>query len=87
MTFFQVAKAYLNVDFDMHMRHLENIDIHAHWYVMEANFDKQARLHFSDMRYNIMTTNIVECMNDILRDARSLPIVPLLESIRALIQD
>ena len=34
-----------------------------------------------------MTTNIVECMNDILRDARSLPIVPLLESIRALIQD
>ena len=34
-----------------------------------------------------MTTNIAECMNGILRDARSLPIVPLVESIGALIQD
>ena len=87
MAFFQAAKAYLHVDFDMHMRHLANIDIRAHRYVMEANPEKWARSHFPGMRYNIMTTNIAECMNGILRDARSLPIVPLLESIRALIQD
>ena len=69
------------------MRHLANIDIRAHRYIMEANPDKWARSHFSSMRYNIMTTNIAECMNDILRDVRSLSIVSLLESIRALIQD
>ena len=69
------------------MRHLANIDIRAHWYVMETNPDKWAISHFSGMRYNIIITNIAECMNGILRDARSLPIVPLLESIRALIQD
>ena len=87
MTFYQPAKAYLHGHFDKHMRHLEDIDIRTHRYLMEANSDKWARSHFSGMRYNIMTTNIVECMNGVLRDARSIPIVPLLESIRALIQD
>ena len=38
MIFFQAAKAYLHVDFDMHMQHLANI--RAHRYVMEANPDK-----------------------------------------------
>ena len=65
MTFFQVAKAYLHVDFDMHMRHLANIDIRAHWYVMEANLNKWARSHFLGMRYNIMITNIAKCMNGV----------------------
>ena len=67
MVFFQAAKAYLHVDFDMHMRHLTNIDIRAHRYVMKANPNKWARSHFPGMRYNIMTTNIAECMNGILR--------------------
>ena len=40
MTFYQAAKAYIHVDFDKHMRHLENIDMHSHWYVMEANPNK-----------------------------------------------
>ena len=33
-----------------------------------------------------MTTNIAECMNAVLRDARSLPLIPLLEAIRSLMQ-
>ena len=71
----------------MHMQHLANIDIRAHRYVMKANPNKWVRSHFPSIRYNVMATNITECMNGVLRDARSLPIVPLLETIRALIQD
>ena len=54
---------------------------------MGAIPEKWARSHFPGTRYNIMTTNIAECMNAVLRDARSLPIVSLLESIKNLIQD
>ena len=43
VAFYQAAKAYLHVDFDKHMRHLENIDIRAHRYVMEVNPNKWAR--------------------------------------------
>ena len=49
---------------------------------MEANPNKWARLHFLGMRYNIMTTKIADCLNIVFS-----PIVPLVESIRALIQD
>ena len=40
MAFYQATKTYLHVNFDKHMRHLENIDIRVHRYVMEANPDK-----------------------------------------------
>ena len=85
--FYMAAKAYLQVEFDMYMRKLAAVDTRAHQYVMEAIPEKWARSHFPGNRYNIMTTNIAECMNAVLRDARSLPIVSLLESIRNLLQD
>lgn len=87
MAFDQAAKAYLEVDFEAHMRNLEAINIRAHRYVMEARPEKWARAFFPSNRYSIMTTNIAECMNAILRDARSLPIIPLLEEIRSKIQE
>ena len=37
-------------------------------------------------RYNILTTNIAECMNAILKDAREMPIIPLLDNIRSKLQ-
>ena len=87
MAFYQAAKAYLPIDFEVHMRKLEAINIRAHQYVVEASSKKWARALFPGNRYSIMTTNIAECMNAILRDARSLPLVPLLEVIRLLLQD
>ena len=87
MAFYQAAKAYLPIDFEVHMRKLEAINIRAHQYVMEASPEKWARAFFPGNRYSIMTTNIAECMNAVLRDARSLPLVPLLEAIRLLLQD
>ena len=54
---------------------------------MEASPKKWVRTFFPSNRYNIMTTNIAECMNVVLRDAKSLPLVPLVEVIRLLLQD
>ena len=34
-----------------------------------------------------MTINIAECMTVVLRDVRSLPVIPLLKAIRLLLQD
>ncbi|KAK0573575.1 hypothetical protein LWI29_034673 [Acer saccharum] len=47
---------------------------------------KWARSHFDGRRYCIMTTNIAECLNGILKDARELPITKLVEHIRGLLQ-
>ena len=71
----------------MYMRKLAAVDTRAHQYVMKTIPEIWAKSHFPGKRYNIMTTNIAECMNAVLRDARSLPIVSLLESIRNLLQD
>ncbi|PON34970.1 hypothetical protein PanWU01x14_339810, partial [Parasponia andersonii] len=46
-----------------------------------------ARYYASRRRYITMTSNILESMNSALDDARSLPIVPLLETIRQKVQD
>lgn len=44
----------------------------AHW----------TRAHFSGNRYNIMTSNVAESWNSVLREARAFPILPLIEFIR-----
>ena len=87
MTFYQATKAYLPIDYEAHMRQLDIINIRAHEYVKEANLEKQARTFFPDNRYNIMTTNIAKYINVILRDARSLSLIPLFEVLRLLLQN
>lgn len=36
-------------------------------YLEEAGIDKWTRSHFDERRYNIMNTNIIECMNEIIK--------------------
>ena len=63
------------------MCEMRNISTRAVEYLSEIEVERWARYKFPFTRYNIMTTNIAECMNAILRDAREMPLVPLLESI------
>ena len=39
-----------------------------------------------EKKYNIMTTEIVECMNVVLKYARDLPVVRMVEKLRNLLQ-
>ncbi|XP_033143358.1 uncharacterized protein LOC117132665 [Brassica rapa] len=51
-------------------------------YLEESDFRKWARSYAPANRYNIMTTNIAESLNSMLRMPRELPIISLLETIR-----
>ncbi|XP_033134831.1 uncharacterized protein LOC117127921 [Brassica rapa] len=51
-------------------------------YLEESDFRKWARSYAPANRYNIMTTNIEESLNSMLRMPRELPIISLLETIR-----
>ena len=86
LTFYLAAKSYLESRFEHYMCEMRNISTQAVEYLSEIEVERWARYKFPFTRYNIMTTNIAECMNAILRDAREMPLVPLLESIREKLQ-
>ncbi|RID77823.1 hypothetical protein BRARA_A00703 [Brassica rapa] len=51
-------------------------------YLIDIGLEHWTRSHFPGRRYNIMTSNLAESWNSVLRDAREYPIVPLVEFIR-----
>ena len=84
--FYLAAKAYLPNKFDHYMAEIEIISTRAFEYLQEIDGERWARSMFPVTRYNILTTNIAECMNAILKDAREMPIIPLLDNIRSKLQ-
>ena len=75
--FYRCAKAYKRDKFEYYMRLMEATRPSIQSYLMEANYKKWARSFFDRRRYNIMTTNISECMNAILKEARGKLVVTL----------
>ncbi len=87
MTYFAAAKAYRRQDFDAQLEKLWHINADAAKYLEESvGCSRWARAEFSSRRYNMMTTNIAESMNALLKEARSLPVLSLLNYIRMTIQ-
>ena len=58
----------------------------ANYLENDVGFHRWARCHFPVRRYDIMTTNIAESMNALLKEARTLPIVALADWIRSVLQ-
>ena len=75
------AKAYRPQHFHYFMNEIEKVDERVVKYLQDAGYEKWARSHFDGLRYNIMTTNIIESMNSILKNTRQLPIHKLLDLI------
>ena len=48
-------------------------------YLMSKDMDKWTQSHDGGRRYGVMTTNISECFNGVLKGARGLPIVAMVE--------
>ncbi|TXG48397.1 hypothetical protein EZV62_027691 [Acer yangbiense] len=84
--FYKCSKAYRVVEFNQIIAQIMGTDASVAQYLIEADPTKWARSHFDGRRYCIMTTNIAECLNGILKDARELPITKLVEHIRGLLQ-
>ncbi|CAL8087108.1 unnamed protein product [Prunus armeniaca] len=66
MHFEQTAKSYSMVEFDRYFRKIKGKE--------QAGLYKWSRAHMDERRYNVMTTNIAESINLVLRFARMLPV-------------
>ncbi|KAH9778230.1 SWIM-type domain-containing protein [Citrus sinensis] len=75
------AKAYRPIKFTQYMNVIRSVSLNVHQYLTDAGYEKWARSHFEGRRYGIMTTNIAESMNSVLKEARTLPIHKLMDCI------
>ncbi|XP_052210454.1 uncharacterized protein LOC127813493 [Diospyros lotus] len=84
--FYKAAKAYRESEFHELFNELEQYDLAVGTYLREADFSRWACAYSDGKRSDIMTTNIAECLNAALVDARKLPIQCLMEYIRNMLQ-
>ncbi|RVW77004.1 hypothetical protein CK203_036885 [Vitis vinifera] len=84
--FHDAAYAYRVSEFNFIFGQLEMIDPRAARYLMDIGVDRWARSYSAGKRYNIMTTGIVESLNAMLKNARDLPVLQLVEELRNLLQ-
>ncbi|KAJ9566920.1 hypothetical protein OSB04_002886 [Centaurea solstitialis] len=86
LTAYHTYRAYTTYEFDLHMSALRAVVPGAEL-LDRVNPNRWSRAHFPGLRYNIMTSNSVECMNAHSRFARKGAIVGLMEYFRAFQQE
>ena len=84
--FHDAAHAYCVSEFNFIFGQLEIIDPRAARYLMDIGVDRWARSYSTRKRYNIMTLGIVESLNAMLKNARDLSVLQLVEELRNLFQ-
>ncbi|KAJ4706647.1 Transcription regulator [Melia azedarach] len=83
----RATDAYRESEFAKYMDSLRIMHpIEAKYLEDEVGLHRWARARFPSRRYDMQTTNITESMNSVLRHARVLPIIPLAEFVRSLVQ-
>lgn len=81
----RAARAFRVEDFYTHFNEIKVIDVACADYLIRIGFVHWARSHFVGARYNIMTSNLAESLNNALSTAREYPIVGLIEYIRTML--
>ncbi|KAK3228731.1 hypothetical protein Dsin_000612 [Dipteronia sinensis] len=84
--FKRAARMYQESQFLERMEHPANINSEAAQYVTDAGFDRWSRAYSPRNRYNIMSTNIAESMNNTLKECKELPITRVIDYIRGVLQ-
>ena len=56
-------------------------------YLRNAGFERWARAYSKQRRYQMMTTNIYESLNSVLKNDRNLPVASLLDAIQWSLQE
>lgn len=79
-----MAKCYKIEDINKLMVKLVKIDHRVKDYLEDIGYEKWSRVHAPVNRGQIMTSNIAECINGCLVEARELPIIDFLEGVRIL---
>ncbi|XP_062081024.1 uncharacterized protein LOC133785825 [Humulus lupulus] len=74
--------AYRIEEFNKHFDQLRKIYPRVAKYLEnDVKFRKWSRAHFGGNRYEVMTTNIVESVNNLMRKAREYPIISMIDFI------
>ncbi|KAL0549171.1 hypothetical protein IC582_013652 [Cucumis melo] len=84
--FYNASRTYRESMFVEAWRHLLAFSNGSGKYLNDVGIARWSRVHCPRRRYNMMTTNIVESMNSILKEPRDFPIASFLENVRALLQ-
>ncbi|XP_075086265.1 uncharacterized protein LOC142168977 [Nicotiana tabacum] len=84
--FQSVARVYNQSKFDDFMSQIAAIDKKIFHYLMDEPPRRWARSHCPRRRYDMLTTNIVELVNNILRHARELPLLIMMDFIQEKLQ-
>ncbi|KAH0779140.1 hypothetical protein KY290_005567 [Solanum tuberosum] len=79
--FYSMAKAYRKEDFDTLMAKVDKVDHRVKEYLEDAGYEKWSRVHSTVNRGRMMTSNIAECINGCLVEARQLSILEFLEEV------
>ncbi|XP_047264264.1 uncharacterized protein LOC107865398 [Capsicum annuum] len=82
--FFAMAKAYKLDDFDELMCKVGKIDNRVKAYLENVGFEKWSRVHAPINRGRMVTSNIAECINSCLVEAREMSILDFFEQVRIL---
>ncbi|XP_016574837.1 uncharacterized protein LOC107872721 [Capsicum annuum] len=77
-------KSYKKEDFEYIMSKVAKVDQRVKEYLEKAGYEKWARCHSPVNRGRMMTSNIAECINGCLVEARKLPILGFLYEVRIL---
>ncbi|KAL4021249.1 hypothetical protein IC575_020043 [Cucumis melo] len=84
--FYNASRTYRESTFVEAWRHLLAFPNGSGKYLNDVGIARWSRVHCPGRRYNMMTTNIAQSMNSILKEPRDLPIASFLENVRALLQ-
>ncbi|GJS98142.1 transposase, MuDR, MULE transposase domain protein [Tanacetum coccineum] len=85
--FWKMCKAYLVDDFRMAINELEAKRPDVYQRLIEAGVEMWSRAYCTHDRYNYMTSNSAESINNLTRDVREVPITNLMEWYRQLVQN
>ncbi|RIA04115.1 hypothetical protein BRARA_K01685 [Brassica rapa] len=78
----KAARAFRLQEFYSIFNEIKTMDPKCAEYLLDVGVEHWARSHFSGNRYNVMTSNLAESWNSVLREAREYPVIPLIEFIR-----
>ncbi|XP_013668947.1 uncharacterized protein LOC106373299 [Brassica napus] len=78
----EATYAYTKDDFDCYFHEIEASDIVLADYLRKAYFRKWSRAYSPTNRFNIMTSNMAESINSLLKVSREYPIVCLFDNVR-----
>ncbi|XP_058078659.1 uncharacterized protein LOC131226985 [Magnolia sinica] len=87
MYYCRSVKTYRRAEFEKIIHDIEMANPPVHVWLTEIGYKRWASLHFPGRRFNLVTTNISECVNALFKEACKYPIMKLIEAVMLKIQE